>query len=118
MNHNTDLGSQGESLAAEYLELRGLSLLQQNWRGKSGEIDLVMQSAEEIVFVEVKTRRTMLYGDPLSAVTAQKLQRIHRLAEEWQHEQQRRVRYRIDIVGIVFDGTDKPSFEHLERVMV
>jgi putative endonuclease len=53
----TSLGTTGEAIARRYLEARGLTWVESNWRCLAGEIDLVMRSGDELVFVEVKIRR-------------------------------------------------------------
>src|SRR5690554_6550495 len=116
MNDNGRLGAEGEQLAAKYLEQLGLHLLARNWRGKSGEIDLVMHSDAEMVFVEVKTRRSLRFGDPLEAVDTCKLDRLHRLANEWMEEQSRSFPYRIDLVGILWSEGNEAQIEHIERL--
>lgn len=72
------LGRWGESVAADYLARKGYRLLARNARTAYGEIDLVMQDGDQVVFVEVKTRRSTSFGMPEAALTAQK--RAHLLA--------------------------------------
>jgi putative endonuclease len=57
-------GRVGERLAAQALRERGYRILEQNFRCRYGEIDLVAEDAQDLVFVEVKTRRGDLYGLP------------------------------------------------------
>lgn len=116
MNRNRELGTQGEALAAQFLIGRGFALIAQNWRCASGEIDLIMHEGNELVFVEVKTRRSMAYGDPLEAVDAEKLARLHRLAAEWMREHHIRARYRIDVLGIILAAATEPQIEHIRGV--
>ena len=70
----------GESFAAEHLKARGYQILAQNYRAIRGEIDLVAQDGKRIVFVEVKTRRSLKFGLPQAAVTKQKQRQISKLA--------------------------------------
>ena len=70
----------GESLASEHLKARGCKILVQNYRAKRGEIDLIVQDGEFIVFVEVKTRRSLQFGLPQEAVTIQKQRQISKIA--------------------------------------
>lgn len=74
------LGDRGEEAAARYLSRRGLRILARGYRVRCGEIDLIAQEGEEIVFVEVKTRASSGCGDPLEAVTEAKRRRIVRAA--------------------------------------
>ena len=116
MNRNRQLGSRGEALASQYLVERGFVLLMHNWRCTAGEIDLVATDGNELVFVEVKTRRTMAFGDPLEAVGNEKLVRLHRLAGEWMREHQVYALYRIDLLGILLSPMDQPQIEHIRGV--
>jgi putative endonuclease len=77
------LGAYGESLAARLLTEEGMVLLDRNWRGESGEIDLVLRDGRVLVVCEVKTRSSLACGSPHEAVTDAKVARMRRLAEEW-----------------------------------
>ena len=81
----SQLGLQGEQLAARFLQDRGHTIIASRFRTRLGELDLVTRSGEHIYFVEVKTRRTKgtgsHYGSGLEAVDHRKQRRITRLAE-------------------------------------
>ena len=77
------LGRQGEDLAASLLEAQGLRILERNWRGRMGEIDIVCEEAGRLVFVEVKTRTSARYGQPEEAIQPRKLERMRRTAYEY-----------------------------------
>jgi putative endonuclease len=112
-----ELGRRGESLAAQHLQARGMTLLDRNWRCPQGELDLVAVDRGELVFVEVKTRAGLAYGHPFESITAAKLARLRRLAAAWcDAHPGRHDRVRIDAVAVIapFGGT--PTVEHLERV--
>lgn len=83
MRTATALGAYGERLAADVLTAAGMVLLDRNWRGESGEIDLVLRDGRVLVVCEVKTRTSLAYGSPHEAVTDAKVARLRRLAEEW-----------------------------------
>ncbi len=70
----------GESLAAKHLKARGCKILVQNYRAGRGEIDIIVRDGEFIVFVEVKTRRSLRFGLPQEAVTIQKQRQISKIA--------------------------------------
>src|SRR5205807_6725350 len=74
------LGRTGERLAAEELLRQGYRIVQQNFRCKHGEIDLIAEDEHDLIFVEVKTRRGNAYGLPEEAVTARKRQKIIQVA--------------------------------------
>ena len=83
MAEKDDLGRHGERLAVDYLTAHGWRILDRNWRCPQGEIDIVALEGRELVVVEVKTRRSRAFGDPLEAVTGQKLTRLCVLAGAW-----------------------------------
>jgi putative endonuclease len=111
------LGQFGERVAADYLEDKGIRVIDSNWRCPAGEIDLVALDGAELVIVEVKTRRSRRYGDPLEAVTAAKLQRLRTLAVLWAREHRHVMgALRVDAVGIIMDGRSAPHIDHLKGV--
>ncbi len=69
-----------ERIAASWLAKRGLQLLASNQHAKGGELDLVMQDGDTLVFVEVKHRTTARYGHPLETVTHTKQRRLVKAA--------------------------------------
>jgi putative endonuclease len=69
-------GRQGEDLAAEYLQRMGYKILERNYRSRHAEIDLIARHRGELVFVEVKLRRSLRYGDPKWALTRAKRRNI------------------------------------------
>ena len=101
------IGKRGERLAARYLQRSGFRVLYRNFRSKrGGEIDLVCRDRREntLVFVEVKTRSTDLFGPPHAAVTLAKQERIIRGAKEWLRMlDDPHVSYRFDIIEVVMN---------------
>ena len=77
MKYTYEAGLEGEALAERWLSSEhGMTCLERRFRSRTGEIDLIMQDRDTIVFVEVKTRRT---GDPglgLMAINRSKIRRI------------------------------------------
>ena len=66
------LGAFGERLAAAHLEAKGYRIRARNYRCREGEIDIVAQDGDTLVFVEVRTRRGDALGGPAESVTATK----------------------------------------------
>jgi putative endonuclease len=102
VNDRQGLGRRGEILAARHLEARGMTIVARNVRLPGGEIDLVAQEADELVFVEVKTRIGDLETAPDLAVTASKLARMERLATAYVERQGSPEQpWRLDVVAVV-----------------
>lgn len=111
------LGRAGEQAAVEYLESVGFRILDRNWRCAEGEIDIVAVDRHVFVACEVKTRSGTRFGTPLEAVGRTKLRRLRKLAVLWLNAHG--IRYelvRVDIVGLVYEGTGGYTIEHLRAV--
>ena len=78
-----DTGRHAEDVAAEYLRAQGYCVLEQNWRTRYCEIDIVALKDNTVYFVEVKYRRTNNQGGGLDYITPQKLKQMHFAAEMW-----------------------------------
>lgn len=74
-------GKIGEDIATKYLEQSGYEIIQRNFECKQGEIDIIAKDKDEIVFIEVKTRSSALYGQPKDAVDETKQKHIYNSAE-------------------------------------
>jgi len=84
-----EIGKRGEEIAAEFLERKGLRIMERNYHCRWGELDLVAaESDNRIHFVEVKTRTVTLYGAPAEAVTYMKQQKIKKTALTWLQSQE------------------------------
>lgn len=102
------LGRTGERLAAEELARRGYLILEHNFRCSYGEIDLVAEDENDLIFVEVKTRRGNAFGLPEEAVTLRKQQKIVQVASYYLdlHACSERS-WRIDVVAVQLDRGGK-----------
>ena len=70
------LGKTGEEIGTQYLIKNGYRIIIRNFKCKQGEIDIIAQDKNEIVFIEVKTRRNINYGYPIDAVDKRKQKHI------------------------------------------
>lgn len=110
------VGRAGEARAAAYLRECGYTILDQNWRCRDGEIDIVAERDDQIAIVEVKTRRGVGFGHPFDAITAQKLTRLHRLAVAWAvaHPDDARAReLRVDAIAVLGPDPATAAIEHI-----
>jgi len=95
------IGHAKESEASLYLQAQGLKLVLANYSCKYGEIDLIMQDKEELVFVEVRYRQSDDYGDGSDSVTQEKQRRVIRAAKFYLCERDLydRIACRFDVVA-------------------
>ena len=104
MYEKKDLGKKGENIAAKLLQRQGYKILEKNFNSRFGEIDIVAQEDDTLIFVEVKTRWSQQYGRPEEAITPRKLRSIEktgqffRLTNKGLPEAER-----IDVVAIEMD---------------
>ena len=83
MAEHNDFGHQGEVLAQNLLTQKGYKIIDTNWRYGHNEVDIIAQKDDIIVFVEVKTRSTTVFGEPESFVTREKQKAYIRLANHY-----------------------------------
>lgn len=112
------VGAYGERVAVRALQEAGWEILDRNWRGRRGELDVVARDGDDLVVVEVKTRTGSGFGHPAEAVTAAKLARLRRLAGEWlgAHDV-RAAGVRIDVVAVLRGRSGAAVVEHLRGVV-
>ena len=107
-NPNTLLrGHQAEAFAAQYLQERGLRLLARNYRTVAGELDLIMQDGEDIVFVEVRLRNNAHFGTAIDSVDSHKQKKLIRTATHYLSRMNLldKVNCRFDVIGISYPQT-------------
>ena len=104
------LGTAAEDWACRYLEAHGLILIARNFRVRGGELDLIMRDGEQLVFVEVRSRRSCRFGVPAESVTRVKQQRLLQTAAIYLQRQAIDPPCRFDVVAIIQTG-DLPQME-------
>ncbi len=110
------MGNTGEKRAADFLQSQGLSVIECQYKKPFGEIDLICQDGEEVVFVEVKTRSSSVFGYPEDSVTPQKIGHILRVAQSYLLEKKRTESpWRIDVVAIEFHESP-PKITHIKNI--
>ena len=93
-------GAEAEDLACAWLQARGLRLRERNYRCRRGEIDLIMQDGEQLVFVEVRYRRSSRYGSAAETVTAAKQTRLISAASQYLQHQSGVSACRFDVLAL------------------
>lgn len=110
---STSLGQRGEDAAAAFLERSGLTVVERNWKSKSGEVDIVAIDGESLVFCEVKTRKSAAKGTPDDAVTPAKQRRYASLARRYVAEAGLTdTPVRFDVISILVIAPDRALLRH------
>lgn len=112
-----EIGKLGENLATRYLSSVGYKILKRNFRDKYGEVDIIAECDNELVFIEVKARTSLKYGRPIDAVTRQKQMHILRTAQYYifinklEHK-----KIRFDVIEVyIIDG--KYRIKHIKNAI-
>jgi putative endonuclease len=101
LNRKQKTGKKGESIAARLLRKKGYQILEQNYRTRLGEIDIIARDRNTLVFVEVKARSSNRFGHPKSAITPQKQRKISMVALHYlKITNQMRSKARFDVIAI------------------
>ena len=112
MSDKIKTGNRGETLAADFLIKKGFEIVARNYRFKRCEIDLIARRDNWTIFVEVKTRSSLSYGQPEEFVSAQQARRIFEAAEEYIFSTNWQGHIRFDIVSVKLGVT--PEVAHFE----
>ena len=115
LNRQQLFGKKSESIAVKFLKKQGYKILEQNYRNKLGEIDIIAKDKKTLVFVEVKARRAHHFGNPKWAITPRKIRKISMVALYYlKSTQQSGVKARFDVVAITL-STDNPDIEIIKN---
>jgi len=121
LGYKKKLGAWGEELAQKYFEDKGFKLVEKNWRAPGqkmkGELDLIFNRGQELVFIEVKTRTNKAFGYAENAVDYFKKEKIKKAINSFifHHDQYRDYFPRFDILVVEIFGLT-PRYEHFENV--
>lgn len=98
------IGQAAEELACQYLQKQGLKILERNYRCRMGEIDLIMQDDEDLIFIEVRYRQNNHYGNGAETVTLAKQNKVIKAANYYLQKQKfnDRIACRFDVVALTF----------------
>ena len=102
MKKSSNIGQKGEDLAARYLVDKGYSIRHRNFRSGRMEIDLIAETDDWLVFVEVKSRSDVKFGYPEEGLSTQQEDRIRTAAEHYLDQIEKPKRIRFDIIAIVW----------------
>lgn len=120
--YNKDLGDFGEAAAAVYMAEKGYMITERNFRTKFGEIDLIAENENWLVFVEVKTRSSNSYGLPSEAVDLKKQTHLYKTAVKYVSDNPTEKEIRFDVIEIyanMINGTlCLESINHIENIII
>lgn len=116
LKDNFETGQKGEEIASKYLIKKGYKIIARNWHySKNAEIDIIAEEKNCLVFIEVKTRKTLNFGHPFEAITSKKIQKIHKAILAYLATCEKEYKsYRFD--GIAIIGINNPEIEHLKNI--
>jgi putative endonuclease len=98
-------GAAAEEAAVQYLSARGYSVLERNWRCRSGELDIIAEYGDSLIFIEVRSRSgDLLRGTPEESVNARKIHQVRSTAGVYLHMkglEERRISF--DVVTVLLN---------------
>lgn len=106
------LGIEGEEVAVRFLKKKGYKIVSRNFKSPVGEMDIIAEDGDTLVFVEVKTRTDDSFGHPFEAVTNRKQEKLRKVPLGYLKHSRREVASRFDILSIETDG-DSHRIEHI-----
>lgn len=114
-----ELGKKGEQIAALYLQQKGYSIKDLNFSTRYGELDIVAQKGEVVIFVEVKTRVGIKMGMPYEAVTPRKVQHLRKAIDSYLLKKHlEKYKLSLDVISIIFDSTvTEYKIKHIESII-
>ena len=114
---NLETGKKGEGIAREFLEKKGYKIIEQNYKTKYGEIDLVCQKGRELIVTEVRTKIGENFGTPEESLTKKKVRKVWLNALAYVSKNNWKGNYRVDAVCIVLKfGGGVERIEHYENI--
>ncbi len=103
-----DTGIRGEKLARDFLKKRGYRILETNYRCPEGEIDIIAKHKDSLVFIEVRTKKSLKFGSPEESITPTKKERLRATASHYQQtHNDLPLLWRIDVVAVELNQEGK-----------
>ena len=114
--NNIDKGKAGEEIAKNYLIKNNFDIIEQNWRYKHLEVDIIASKKNILHIIEVKTRYTKLFGLPEAGYTKQKMENLKKIAEKYQSINPVWKYIQFDIVSIIMQNNEVEEIFFIEDV--
>ncbi len=115
MDINKEIGNAGEAFVADYIKRKGYIISKQNYRTKYGEIDIIAENNDEILFVEVKTRSGNSYASPKEYVDIHKQRRIITTAGIYLKYNGYGLQPRFDVAEVYIDNDGRMTLNYIEN---
>ena len=114
-----DTGIRGERLASDFLINKGYRIIETNFRCPHGEVDIIVSNRDCLVFVEVRSKKSLSFGTPEESITWHKMERLRAIAAHYrQTHDNLPPLWRIDVVAVEMDRKGRPSrMEHIENAV-
>ena len=112
--HHLQLGAWGENYAAAYLREKGYVIIERDWHSGHRDIDIIARKDNCLVFVEVKTRKSIVFNTPEMAVDFKKQYHLQLAINHYIKSHQVNMPIRFDVITVVGDENSLPSINHIE----
>jgi putative endonuclease len=111
-----DFGKKGEEIAEQLLIEKGYTIIKRNFRFGKGEIDIIAKDGDYLVFVEVKSRKNLSFGEPEYAITQSKIKQLKKIAEAYLYINGINNQLcRFDVITIVGEKEEELKINHIEN---
>lgn len=112
MSNTKETGNYGEMQASNYLSAKGYTIIARNYYGKHGEIDIIASTPDNtaMVFVEVKTRKSKIFGYAAESIDKKKIQSLVRTAEQFMFENPSEQQIRFDVIEVYYKIINNEEF--------
>lgn len=119
MSCHTKVGKIGEDIAKKYLKKQGYKIIEQNYKTKFAEIDLITKKDNQLIFVEVRTKTGLDFGRPEQTIRRKKLRKLKRNVAHYLKYNNCNGSYRIDAIGVILDkNRNKKQLRHFKNITI
>ena len=114
-----ELAKFGEDIAVKFLGHNGYQIIERNYHSVYGEIDIICKKSNQLIFVEVKARKSNKFGEPLDAITEKKREKIIKTTYHYLAKYNLELPLRFDIITIQYISKDKNyKFQHIKNAFL
>lgn len=115
--NSSNVGKDGEELAAAFLNRLGYKILQRNFHSRFGEIDIIAKDKSQVIFVEVKSRKTFGFGQPIEAINLKKLNGLIKTGQYYLLINNiGNADYRFDAIEVFLNNSGLDKINHVKNI--